>query len=228
MRLPNAKINEFVRYTLVKMNENCENRQQDLNNESIRDELSPRPLSGVCFDKSRNKYKAYADIFGCRVTLGSAFNSEPLAYTVVQNFYSDVFKQDAPLPYFLSWKFDIDTPTAFAFIADCVQLYPQTASAMKFSNFVTARAKQAFAVKTPNVCVTDPSTAISVLSSAPEPARAIILGVSEGGAPDNGRRHRSSTFASAKRKKGPVYRYEDVINQFLDIAADLSAVNRDR
>lgn len=213
----------------MKMNENCENCEngQDLNNESIRDELSPRTLSGVCFDKSRNKYKAYADIFGCRVTLGSAFNSEPLAYTVVQNFYSDIFKQDAPLPYFLSWKFDIDTPTAFAFIADCVQLYPQTASAMKFSNFVTARAKQAFALKTPNVCVTDPSVAISVLSSAPEPARAIILGVSEGGAPDNGRRHRSSTFASAKRKKGPVYRYEDVINQFLDIAADLS-VNRDR
>lgn len=221
MRLPNAKINEFVRYTLVKMNENCENRQQDLNNESRCDDLSPHPLSGVCFDKSRNKYKAYADIFGCRVTLGSAFNSEPLAYTVVQNFYADVFKQDAPLPYFLSWKFDIDTPTAFAFVADCVQLYPQTASAMKFSNFVTARAKQAFAVKTPNACVTDPSIAISVLSSAPEPARAIILGVSEGDY------RRSQTFASAKRKKGPVYRYEDVINQFLDIAAELST-NRDR
>ena len=214
----------------MKTNENCENceNNEGLNNESRRDELSPRPLSGVCFDKSRNKYKAYADIFGCRVTLGSAFNSEPLAYTVVQNFYADIFKQDAPLPYFLSWKFDIDTPTAFAFVADCVQLYPQTASAMKFSNFVTARAKQAFAVKTPNVCVTDPSVAISVLSSAPEPARAIILGMSEGGAPDNGRRHRSSTFASAKRKKGPVYRYEDVINQFLDIAAELSVANRDR
>ena len=211
------------------MNENCENceNNEGLNNESGRGDNSSRLLSGVCFDKSRNKYKAYADIFGCRVTLGSAFNSEPLAYTVVQNFYADIFKQDAPLPYFLSWKFDIDTPTAFAFVADCVQLYPQTASAMKFSNFVTARAKQAFAVKNPNACVTDPSTAISVLSSAPEPARAIILGVSEGGAPDNGRRHRSSTFASAKRKKGPVYRYEDVINQFLDIAADLS-VNSDR
>lgn len=207
----------------MKMNENCENNEngQWLDNESGRVDNSSRLLSGVCFDKSRNKYKAYADIFGCRVTLGSAFNSEPLAYTVVQNFYADIFKQDAPLPYFLSWKFDIDTPTAFAFVADCVQLYPQTASAMKFSNFVTARAKQAFAVKTPNVCVTDPSTAMSVLSSAPEPARAIILGVSDG---DD---RRSQTFASAKRKKGPVYRYEDVINQFLDIAADLS-VNRDR
>lgn len=226
MRLPNAKINEFVRYTLVKMNENCENceNRQDLNNESGRGDNSSRLLSGVCFDKSRNKYKAYADIFGCRVTLGSAFNSEPLAYTVVQNFYSDIFSQDAPLPYFLSWKFDIDTPTAFAFVADCVQLYPQTASAMKFSNFVTARAKQAFAVKTPNVCVTDPSVAISVLSSAPEPARAIILGVSE---ETNGSSRHPASFASAKRKKGPVYRYEDVINQFLDIAADLS-VNRDR
>ena len=212
------------------MNENCEKceNNEGLNNESERVDNSSRLLSGVCFDKSRNKYKAYADIFGCRVTLGSAFNSEPLAYTVVQNFYADVFKQDAPLPYFLSWKFDIDTPTAFAFVADCVQLYPQTASAMKFSNFVTARAKQAFAVKTPNVCVTDPSVAISVLSSAPEPSRAIILGMSEDGTPDNGRRHRSSTFASAKRKKGPVYRYEDVINQFLDIAAELSVANRDR
>lgn len=207
------------------MNENCENNEngQGLGGgANARENIAGRNVSsGVCFDKSRNKYKAYADIFGCRVTLGSAFNSEPLAYTVVQNFYADIFKQDAPLPYFLSWKFDIDTPTAFAFVADCVQLYPQTASAMKFSNFVTARAKQAFALNTPNVCVTDPSTAISVLSSAPEPARAIILGVSDG------QRHRSSTFASAKRKKGPVYRYEDVINQFLDIAADLS-VNRDR
>lgn len=207
----------------MKTNKNCEKSEngQDLN--SKKDVAGQRNvfLSGVCFDKSRNKYKAYADIFGCRVTLGSAFNSEPLARIVVQNFYADVFKQDAPLPYFLSWKFDIDTPTAFAFVADCVQLYPQTASAMKFSNFVTARAKQAFAVKTPNVCVTDPSTAISVLSSAPEPARAIILGVSEG---DD---RRSQTFASAKRKKGPVYRYEDVINQFLDIANELSA-NRDR
>ena len=209
----------------MKMNENCENNEngQGLGGgANARENIAGRNVSsGVCFDKSRNKYKAYADIFGCRVTLGSAFNSEPLAYTVVQNFYADIFKQDAPLPYFLSWKFDIDTPTAFAFVADCVQLYPQTASAMKFSNFVTARAKQAFALNTPNVCVTDPSTAISVLSSAPEPARAIILGVSDG------QRHRSSTFASAKRKKGPVYRYEDVINQFLDIAADLS-VNRDR
>lgn len=213
----------------MKNNKNCENeQQQDLNSKKNVAGQRNVFLSGVCFDKSRNKYKAYADIFGCRVTLGSAFNSEPLARIVVQNFYSDVFSQDAPLPYFLSWKFDIDTPTAFAFIADCVQLYPQTASAMKFSNFVTARAKQAFAVKTPNVCVTDPATAISVLSSAPEPARSIILGVNDdGGDPDNGRRHRSSTFASAKRKKGPVYRYEDVINQFLDIASDLS-VNRDR
>lgn len=212
----------------MKMNENCENCEK---NEGLggganaRENIAGRNVSsGVCFDKSRNKYKAYADIFGCRVTLGSAFNSEPLAYTVVQNFYADVFKQDAPLPYFLSWKFDIDTPTAFAFVADCVQLYPQTASAMKFSNFVTARAKQAFAIKTPNVCVTDPSTAISVLSSAPEPARAIILGVSE---ETNGSSRHPASFASAKRKKGPVYRYEDVINQFLDIAADLS-VNRDR
>ena len=217
----------------MKMNENCENCEngQGLGGANARENIAGRNVSsGVCFDKSRNKYKAYADIFGCRVTLGSAFSSEPLAYTVVQNFYSDIFKQDAPLPYFLSWKFDIDTPTAFAFVADCVQLYPQTASAMKFSNFVTARAKQAFAVKTPNVCVTDPSTAISVLSSAPEPARAIILGVSEGDDDSNDKRsyRRSQTFASAKRKKGPVYRYEDVINQFLDIAADLSAANRDR
>lgn len=207
----------------MKTNKNYEKSEngQDLNSKKNVALSRNVFLSGVCFDKSRNKYKAYADIFGCRVTLGSAFNSEPLARIVVQNFYADVFKQDAPLPYFLSWKFDIDTPTAFAFIADCVQLYPQTASAMKFSNFVTARAKQAFAVKTPNVCVTDPSTAISVLSSAPEPARSIILGVSEG---DD---RRSQTFASAKRKKGPVYRYEDVINQFLDIANELSA-NRDR
>ena len=213
------------------MNENCENCE---NNEGLggganaRENIAGRNVSsGVCFDKSRNKYKAYADIFGCRVTLGSAFNSEPLAYTVVQNFYADIFKQDAPLPYFLSWKFDIDTPTAFAFIADCVQLYPQTASAMKFSNFVTARAKQAFAVKTPNVCVTDPSVAISVLSSAPEPARAIILGVSEETEGGNGSSRHPASFASAKRKKGPVYRYEDVINQFLDIANELT-VGRER
>lgn len=213
--------------------ENCENCEKNGNCEELganaRENvaLSRNVFSGVCFDKSRNKYKAYADIFGCRVTLGSAFNSEPLARIVVQNFYSDVFEQDAPLPYFLSWKFDIDTPTAFAFIADCVQLYPQTASAMKFSNFVTARARQAFGASAAKACVSNPSTAISVLSSAPEPARAIILGVSEkeGG---NGKccsRH-PATFASAKRKKGPVYRYEDVINQFLDIAAQLSADER--
>ncbi len=214
----------------MKNNKNCENeQQQDLNNESTCDGSS-RPLSGVCFDKSRNKYKAYADIFGCRVTLGSAFNSEPLARIVVQNFYSDVFSQDAPLPYFLSWKFDIDTPTAYAFVADCVQLYPQTASAMKFSNFVTARAKQAFGgFSAANACVTDPATAISVLSSAPEPARSIILGVvDENGG--NGKccsRH-PTTFASAKRKKGSVYRYEDVINQFLDIANELTTTVGER
>lgn len=209
---------------------NNENEQhQDLNNES-RCGGSPRPLSGVCFDKSRNKYKAYADIFGCRVTLGSAFNSEPLARIVVQNFYADVFSQDAPLPYFLSWKFDIDTPTAYAFVADCVQLYPQTASAMKFSNFVTARAKQAFGGFSVNNCVTDPATAISVLSSAPEPARSIILGVSEDNDDSNDERsyRRSQTFASAKRKKGSVYRYEDVINQFRDIATELVVGAGDR
>lgn len=212
----------------MKNNKNCENeQQQDLNNESTCDGSS-RPLSGVCFDKSRNKYKAYADIFGCRVTLGSAFNSEPLARIVVQNFYSDVFSQDAPLPYFLSWKFDIDTPTAYAFVADCVQLYPQTASAMKFSNFVTARAKQAWcsgggSKPSPLHPVSNPATAISALSSAPEPARSIILGVSdetEGGDGKSRSRYPAS-FASAKRKKGSVYRYEDVINQFLDIAARL-------
>lgn len=205
----------------MKNNENCENygnEQQDLNNES-RCDGSPRPLSGVCFDKSRNKYKAYADIFGCRVTLGSAFSSEALARIVVQNFYSDVFGQDAPLPYFLSWKFDIDTPTAFAFIADCVQLYPQTASAMKFSNFVTARARGCGGRLHP---VSNPALAISVLLSAPEPARAIILGVSESDDSNDKRSYRrGQTFASAKRKKGPVYRYEDVINQFLDIADSL-------
>jgi len=204
----------------VKNNENYEN-EQDLNSKKNVAGQRNVFLSGVCFDKSRNKYKAYADIFGCRVTLGSAFNSEALARIVVENFYSDVFKQDAPLSYFLSWKFDIDTATAYAFIADCVQLYPQTASAMKFSNFVTARARQAFAVKTPNACVSDPALAISVLESAPEPARSIILGVSE----KSCSRH-PATFASVKRKKGPVYRYEDVIEQFLDIASRLSAEGR--
>lgn len=207
----------------MKNNENCEN-EYDLLLKEVVAERRPVFLSGVCFDKSRNKYKAYADIFGCRVNLGSAYNSEALARTVVENFYFDVFEQNAPLPYFLSWKFDIDTATAYAFIADCVQLYPQTASAMKFSNFVTARARQAFAVKTPNACVSDPALAISVLESAPEPARSIILGVSEGDDDtSNGKRsyHRGQTFASAKRKKGPVYRYEDVINQFLDIADSL-------
>ena len=216
----------------MKTNKNCEKCEngQDLNSKKNVAGQRNVFLSGVCFDKSRNKYKAYADIFGCRVTLGSAFNSEPLARIVVQNFYADVFSQDAPLPYFLSWKFDIDTPTAFAFIADCVQLYPQTASAMKFSNFVTARAKQTFAVKTPNVCVSDPATAISVLSSAPEPARAIILGVSEDNDDSNDERsyRRSQTFASAKRKKGSVYRYEDVINQFRDIATELVVGAGDR
>lgn len=168
---------------------------------------------GVCFDNTKKKFKAYVDVFGVRVRLGSAFTSESDAAAAVNAYKTSVFDTPYPLLSFLSSYFGLEKDTALAFIADSVQLYPRVSSAMKFPNFTVSRLKAYLAAGSAPTTVTDPTKAQDVLLSAPQPAKDVIFG--------------RKTFHSLRVKAADdssastLRRYESIIAQFVQISNDL-------
>ena len=153
---------------------------------------------GVCFDKAKHKFKAYVDMFGVRVRLGSTFPSAAEAASAVAAYKANITSSPRPLQTFIASYFDVSLDTALAFIADAVQLYHRSDSDMKFPNFTVARIKNGARP------ITNPNIAKAVFDSPsliPSPIAQIIFG--------------NISISQARR----IYhiRYEDVANAFINI-----------
>lgn len=196
---------------------------QQAGRESLMKNVGSRSTSfvGVCFDNTKKKFKAYVDVFGVRVRLGSAFTSESDAAAAVNAYKTSIFDSPYPLLTFLSSYFGLERETALAFIADSVQLYPRVSSAMKFPNFTVSRLKAYLAAGSPPTTVTNPTKAQDVLLSAPQPAKDVIFGRK------TFRSIRAENFSDKElAERGgvsstPCRRYESIIAQFVQISNDL-------
>lgn len=196
---------------------------QQAGRESLMKNVGSRSTSfvGVCFDNTKKKFKAYVDVFGVRVRLGSAFTSESDAAAAVNAYKASVFGTPYPLLSFLSSYFGLERDTALAFIADSVQLYPRVSSAMKFPNFTVSRLKAYLAAGSSPTTVTNPTKAQDVLLSAPQPAKDVIFGRK------TFRSIRAENFSDKElAERGgvsstPCRRYESIIAQFIQISNDL-------
>lgn len=187
---------------------------QQTGRESLMKNVGSRSTSfvGVCFDNTKKKFKAYVDVFGVRVRLGSAFTSESDAAAAVNAYKASVFGTPYPLLSFLSSYFGLERDTALAFIADSVQLYPRVSSAMKFPNFTVSRLKAYLAAGSSPTTVTNPTKAQDVLLSAPQPAKDVIFGKK------TFRSIRAENFSDKELDGTPCRRYESIIAQFVQIS----------
>lgn len=110
---------------------------------------------GICFDRTKKKYKAYADVFGIRINLGSAFPTfqdaanARLAYLNkifdASSFHLDCYDSNGdpiperyPLPKFLQLYFGLSSSDSIRVPLSCIKPYldlpPQQRKV--FPNFV--------------------------------------------------------------------------------------------
>ena len=155
-------------------------------------------MKGVSFDKNKGKYKAYADVFGTRVTIGSTFMSASAAYDARNQFVNKIFNSRFPLATFLCDRFNISFNKALSLIATAITKYVSGGGTM-FPSFAVAFAAGVLGVEA-DVDV-DVDIARSVLLSLPNDIADIIFG-------------RSSIRSSSLR-------YEYAIKQLNEIADDL-------
>lgn len=156
-------------------------------------------MKGVSFDKNKGKYKAYADIFGTRVTIGSTFMSASAAYDARNQFVNKIFNSRFPLATFLCDRFNISFNKALSLIATAITKYVSgDCAGTMFPSFAVAFAAGGGCQSADDV---DVSLARSVLLPLPNDIADIIFG-------------RSSIRSSSLR-------YEYAIKQLNDIANDL-------
>ena len=162
---------------------------------------------GVCFDRSRNKFKAYVDIFGVRVRLGSAFATAQEAKEARDAFISRIYDSSyGPLPSFLCDRFGLSMNRAYAAIVLCVPLYlglPTPQHSM-FPNFVVASVLNK-TVDVRGLSDSEVEDAVFLLKSLPPFASAVALG--------------RLSFSQARAKFG--CRYEDISEAFYDCARSI-------
>lgn len=120
---------------------------------------------GICFDRTKKKYKAYADVFGIRINLGSAFPTfqdaanARLAYLNkifdASSFHLDCYDSNGdpipelyPLPKFLQLYFGLSSSDSVRVPLSCIKPYldlpPQQRKV--FPNFVVNCVKKGTAV----------------------------------------------------------------------------------
>lgn len=175
-----------------------------------------KDVKGICLDRSRgyNKFKAYIDVFGVRVNLGSAFPTAADAFNARAHYEANIFGSSyGPLPSFLCDYFGLSMMRAYAAIALCVPLYlelPAPQHSM-FPNFVVKTLRDAEMLKmVRNLSDTEVEmlkAAFKVLSPA---ALAVVCG--------------NVSFSQARKVFG--CRYEDIIDslQRLKVAYPSSVV----
>ena len=153
-------------------------------------------MKGVSFDKNKGKYKAYADVFGTRVTIGSTFMSASAAYDARNQFVNKIFNSRFPLATFLCDRFNISFNKALSLIATAITKYVSgDCVGTMFPSFAVAF------VAGVGCGGCDVDLARSVLLALPNDIADIIFG-------------RSSIRSSSLR-------YENAIKQLNDIANDL-------
>lgn len=156
-------------------------------------------MKGVSFDKNKGKYKAYADVFGTRVTIGSTFMSASAAYDARNQFVNKIFNSRFPLATFLCDRFNISFNKALSLIATAITKYVSgDCVGTMFPSFAVAFVAGVGCEPVDDV---DVSLARSVLLALPNDIADIIFG-------------RSSIRSSSLR-------YEYAIKQLNDIADDL-------
>ena len=164
-------------------------------------------MKGVSFDKNKGKYKAYADVFGTRVTIGSTFMSASAANDARNQFVNKIFNSRFPLATFLCDRFNISFNKALSLIATAITKYvrcdgssSRNSVGTMFPSFAVA-----FVAGVGADCGgcddVDVTLARSVLLALPNDIADIIFG-------------RSSIRSSSLR-------YEYAIKQLNDIADDL-------
>lgn len=117
---------------------------------------------GICFDQTKKKYKAYVDVFGVRINLGSAFPTFQDAASARGNYLNKIFDSSSfhydsngdpipeqyPLPKFLQLHFGLSSSDSVRVPLACIKPYldlpPQQRKV--FPNFVVNCVKKGTAV----------------------------------------------------------------------------------
>lgn len=124
--------------------------------------VSDRKSVGICFDRTKKKYKAYVDVFGVRINLGSAFLTYQDAVNARSNYLNKIFGSSSfyydsngnpipeqyPLPKFLQLYFGLSSSDSVRVPLSCIKPYldlpPQQRKV--FPNFVVNCVKKGTAV----------------------------------------------------------------------------------
>ena len=127
--------------------------------------VSDRKSVGICFDRTKKKYKAYVDVFGVRINLGSAFPTFQDAANARVNYLNKIFDSSSfcldcydsngnpipeqyPLPKFLQLHFGLSSSDSIRVPLACIKPYldlpPQQRKV--FPNFVVNCVKKGTAV----------------------------------------------------------------------------------
>lgn len=111
--------------------------------------VSDKKSVGICFDQTKKKYKAYVDVFGTRINLGSAFPTYQDAANARSNYLNKIFGPSLvgidhrnfecyPLPKFLQLHFGLSSSDSVRVPLACIKPYldlpPQQRKV--FPNFV--------------------------------------------------------------------------------------------
>lgn len=114
---------------------------------------------GICFDRTKKKYKAYVDVFGVRINLGSAFPTYQDAANARGNYLNKIYGPSLvgidhrnfecyPLPKFLQLYFGLSSSDSVRVPLACIKPYldlpPQQRKV--FPNFVVDCVKKGTAV----------------------------------------------------------------------------------
>lgn len=101
---------------------------------------------GICFDRTKKKYKAYVDVFGVRINLGSAFPTYQDALNARRNYCSKINDRSIPyrgaeqypLPKFLQLYFGLSSSESVRVPLACIKPYLDLPPKQRkvFPNFV--------------------------------------------------------------------------------------------
>lgn len=117
---------------------------------------------GICFDRTKKKYKAYVDVFGTRINLGSAFPTYQDAANARGNYLNKIFGSSSfpydsngnplpeqyPLPKFLQLHFGLSSSDSVRVPLACIKPYLDLPPKQRkvFPNFVVNCVKKGTAV----------------------------------------------------------------------------------
>lgn len=112
--------------------------------------VSDRKSVGICFDRTKKKYKAYVDVFGVRINLGSAFPTYQDAANARSNYLNKIYGPSLvggidhrnfecyPLPKFLQLYFGLSSSDSIRVPLACIKPYLDLPPKQRkvFPNFV--------------------------------------------------------------------------------------------